>query len=508
MVQSMIAMNQDLRGNVPPFITFLPETASTVVWQILEMLRVEKGGEAQLEDEWQTYHPLISFEQSPGQWCINMTVMIEIDDTQQRHSVLMNAKTLPFSCFIIADQKEICLKSTAIFPPQEPVVTKGSAVNFIRFTTSTEVLETIISAPDGDVFFEARLDDGITYQAPWPYSKRQCLMASIRAGISEFLPPLLYDDEHIIEEEFPPFDHKLKEPFAYKAKGDCKTKVGDLRPQGLFFVATPIGNLDDITIRALNLLHLADRVLCEDTRVTQRLLSHYGMNKKLYHFDEHNQRSMIDKVFTWIQQEELVCLVSDAGTPMINDPGLFLAQQCRKHNLSFGAIPGSCSLIHAYVLCGVSPLEMIFGGFIDQANLEGLLDTGYGLSFFVSPHKVVRYLTMLDELAPRRTLSLAREMTKQFEEVLKGTAAQLLDHFMVSPPRGEMVLIIEKGSEDPLEVKDPKGASCFPWEQSLKDFLEKNSLKDSVEMIIHEYKLSGGRSRKIVYQRALAIKKQ
>jgi 16S rRNA (cytidine1402-2'-O)-methyltransferase len=287
-------------------------------------------------------------------------------------------------------------------------------------------------------------------------------------------------------------------------KNDGRGTRSFFRP-GVYFTATPIGHLDDISLRALKLLQQSTRILCEDTRVTQRLLTHYGIKKKLYRFDEYRERSMMERIGHWVHDEkEIIVVVSDAGTPLINDPGRLLVHYCQANDIYYTALPGACSWINALVLCGIDPIHTIFGGFIDQVNMDDLEDSPYHWVMFVSAHKVQHYLNQIHTLMPKRPLWIAREMTKVFEQTLSGTGEELLSHFHQHPPKGEMVLIV--GGKNP---NDAHGAVTSPhglWEKELETLLEHHSLKDSVDIICHQFGFSKTKNRKIVYDEALKIK--
>jgi 16S rRNA (cytidine1402-2'-O)-methyltransferase len=276
---------------------------------------------------------------------------------------------------------------------------------------------------------------------------------------------------------------------------------------GVYFTATPIGHLDDITVRALKLFHHSTRILCEDTRLTQRLLSHYGMKKKLYRFDEHRQHHMLEQIGHWVKNDqEIIVVVSDAGTPLVSDPGMALVHYCQSHDIYYTALPGPCSWVNALVLCGIQPINTVFGGFIDHVHIADLQDSPHDWVMFVSAHKIEHYLQKIHALIPGRPLWIAREMTKVFEQILHGTAGVLLDHFRTKLPKGEMVLIVR--GKVPGEVSTLPTSSPLLWQDALKKLLDHHSLKDSVDMICHQFAFSQSKSRKIVYDEALKIKGQ
>lgn len=212
----------------------------------------------------------------------------------------------------------------------------------------------------------------------------------------------------------------------------------------LYLVSTPIGNLDDISIRAISILSSCDYILAEDTRNSLKLLNHLKIKKKLIPFHKFNEKKMEDRIIEDLKNGKNICLISDSGTPVICDPGHSLIKRAIEEKILYTAIPGACSLINALVLSGEDPLPFQFIGFLPKKSADQLLNYP-GLSvFFESAKRISKTLQSLDKLDPKRVVIIVREMTKIFEEVLKGTAKELLDHFSKKPAKGEMVVIISK----------------------------------------------------------------
>jgi 16S rRNA (cytidine1402-2'-O)-methyltransferase len=221
----------------------------------------------------------------------------------------------------------------------------------------------------------------------------------------------------------------------------------------LYLIATPIGNLDDFSARAVTTLKNSQLICCEDTRHSSTLLRHYGIEAPLLPYHKFNEKKFLDELLDRLRLGQSVSLISDAGTPCINDPGRILVQACIEHNIPFTAIPGPCSPIVALTLSGFDPEPFQYVGFLPKESDRGLKKILYysGTTIALeSPSRIIDTVTILKTLSPQRKIAVAREMTKLHEEVLRGVPEDLLSHFAKHPPRGEMVLIVGPGSM-PLE---------------------------------------------------------
>jgi len=214
----------------------------------------------------------------------------------------------------------------------------------------------------------------------------------------------------------------------------------------LYLVATPIGNLGDVTLRALETLRSVDRILCEDTRHSGHFLRHHGVSAPLSSYHKFNEAEKEEWIIQELREGKNIALISDAGTPLVADPGERLVRRCKEEGLSVTALPGPAACIVALTLSGFSAERFQFLGFLSKKpaqDIEGLLDYSGTTIFYESPHRIVKSLTLFGELAPARRLCIARELTKTFEEILTGTSQELLTHFQQHPPRGEFVLLVE-----------------------------------------------------------------
>lgn len=210
-------------------------------------------------------------------------------------------------------------------------------------------------------------------------------------------------------------------------------------------ISTPIGNLDDLSKRAIDTLQSCDAILCEDTRRSSILLDRYGIKKQLISYHKFKEKESLERILSELDGGRILGLISDAGTPCINDPGQILVEACRQKGLAVNAIPGPCSLIQALVLSGFDTSRFQFVGFLPkkpEAVLRQALAYPGVTVAFESPERLVETLELIDG---EREIAVAREMTKTFEECRRGKAREILEHFRAHPPRGEIVLVISEG---------------------------------------------------------------
>jgi 16S rRNA (cytidine1402-2'-O)-methyltransferase len=207
---------------------------------------------------------------------------------------------------------------------------------------------------------------------------------------------------------------------------------------------TPIGNLEDITLRVLSALREADVVACEDTRRTRVLLERYGVNARLVSYHEHNERQRAGELVARMRKGEVVALVSDAGMPLVSDPGFVLVQACVGAGLAVEVLPGPSAALAALVASALPADRWQFVGFLPRkrGELEQLLGRDETMVAFESPRRVASSLAILAQLDPERPVALARELTKVHEEVVRGTASELAKRYGGEAPRGEVVLVV------------------------------------------------------------------
>ncbi len=216
----------------------------------------------------------------------------------------------------------------------------------------------------------------------------------------------------------------------------------------LYIVPTPIGNLEDITFRAVRILKDVDFVLAEDTRTTGILLNHYDIVKKMYSHNLNNEHKTIDKLIKQLSVGEKVALVSDAGTPSISDPGFLLVRACIKNGISVETLPGAVAFVPALVNSGLPSDRFCFEGFLPhkkgrQKKLKQLVDEQRSMIFYESPHRLVKALEQFIEyFGENRSASVSRELTKVYEETKRGTLKEVLDYFNEKKVKGEIVIVV------------------------------------------------------------------
>jgi len=216
----------------------------------------------------------------------------------------------------------------------------------------------------------------------------------------------------------------------------------------LYVIPTPIGNLGDITLRAIETLKSVNFILAEDTRTTGILLKHYDIQNTLYPFHQHNEHKTLQKYLDKILESESAAIVTDAGTPGISDPGFLLIRECLKNNIEVECLPGPTALIPALVQSGIPSDQFIFCGFLPHKKgrasiLNALATEKRTLVFYESPHRLLRTLEqMITIFGPDRRAAVSRELTKKFEENVRGTLQELSTHFSSGNIKGEIVIIV------------------------------------------------------------------
>tara|TARA_B100000989_G_scaffold44015_1_gene28025 strand:- start:86 stop:784 length:699 start_codon:yes stop_codon:yes gene_type:complete len=219
--------------------------------------------------------------------------------------------------------------------------------------------------------------------------------------------------------------------------------------KGLWLVPTPIGNLGDITLRALEVLGAVDLILAEDTRTTAKLLKHYGIDTPMRSFHMHNEHKSVPRIVSELTSSGCIALVSDAGSPGVSDPGFLLLRACLAADIHIEALPGATALIPALTLSGLPCDRFVFEGFLPQKKgrqkrLSALAEETRTLVLYESPHRILKTLGQLAELlGENRGATASRELTKKFEETVRGSLKTLIDHFTQNPPKGEFVIVVE-----------------------------------------------------------------
>lgn len=216
----------------------------------------------------------------------------------------------------------------------------------------------------------------------------------------------------------------------------------------LFIVPTPIGNLEDITFRAVRVLKEVDFILAEDTRTSGKLLHHYNINTPMQSHHMHNEHKMVEGIVDRLKAGENLALISDAGTPAISDPGFLLTRACVQNNIEVDCLPGATAFVPALVNSGLPNDKFVFEGFLPvkkgrQTRLALLGEESRTIIFYESPHKLVKTLTQfIDFFGSERPVSVSRELSKMYEETIRGTVGQVLEHYTQNPPKGEIVIVL------------------------------------------------------------------
>jgi len=273
---------------------------------------------------------------------------------------------------------------------------------------------------------------------------------------------------------------------------------------GLYIIATPIGNLQDISPRAAEILRQADIIACEDTRVSKKLFSLLGLplDKKFIKYEDHTEEKQAQNLIDLISAGSAVALISDAGSPLISDPGYKLVRKCREQNVYVTAVPGACAVITALQLSGLPTNRFMFAGFIpnkDKARTDlfnELKNIDTTLIFYETAPRLLKTLEQAEPIFKGREIAVARELTKMYEEVVGGTIAEVMQYFMQNEPRGEFVLMIAPPTEREYQIADVR--------EILQKRLGETSLKTAVKEICAQY----GLNKNEVYNLALELKNE
>ncbi|WP_297690662.1 16S rRNA (cytidine(1402)-2'-O)-methyltransferase [uncultured Eudoraea sp.] len=216
----------------------------------------------------------------------------------------------------------------------------------------------------------------------------------------------------------------------------------------LFIVPTPIGNLEDITFRAIKVLKEVNLILAEDTRTSKKLLQHYNINTPMQSHHMHNEHKTIDGILQKLKSGDQIALISDAGTPAISDPGFLLSRACVEQNIEIECLPGATAFVPALVISGLPNDRFVFEGFLPlkkgrQTRLATLAEESRTMVFYESPHKLLKTISQfVTYFGPQRPISVSRELTKMYEETVRGTTSEVLAHFESIPPKGEFVIVV------------------------------------------------------------------
>ena len=250
----------------------------------------------------------------------------------------------------------------------------------------------------------------------------------------------------------------------------------------LYIVATPIGNLEDITIRAIETLKKVDLIAAEDTRHTLGLLNHFNISKPLISYHRHNEETRVNELIEKLRNGDNIALVSDAGTPGISDPGEEIIKNCINENIKVIPIPGACAMVNALICSGLDTKEFTFLGFLPlnkklrKNKLEEIKNSNKTIILYEAPHKLKNTLEDLQNILDNRKITIAREITKIYEEFIRGTALEILSN--IDNIKGEIVLIIEKNEN--IKLSDEEFFKNMTLEEHYNFYMQKGMLKKDI----------------------------
>jgi len=271
---------------------------------------------------------------------------------------------------------------------------------------------------------------------------------------------------------------------------------------GLYLVSTPIGNMEDITLRALNILKKSDIILCEDTRRSGKLLSYFQIKSKLLPYHKFNEKKVGSKVIDSIKKDKIVSLISDAGTPAVSDPGMILVNKCIEENLNVHPIPGSSAVTSAFSVSGFSDQYLFYGFLTKEENklesvLKNLSNLDYSIIFFIPASKINFYISKFKKYFFGRKIVIAKEMTKIHEKFIRGKV-ESIENF-TEPLKGELTIVLS----EVIKKKNIKKEINESVKIEIKKMLKKYSHKDVVEFVSKKENLP----KKMIYNYCLKLKK-
>ena len=271
---------------------------------------------------------------------------------------------------------------------------------------------------------------------------------------------------------------------------------------GLYIVSTPIGNLDDITLRSLDILKKSDIILCEDTRRSLKLLNHYKIKKKLFPYHKFNEKKELNKIMKYLNEGKILSLISDAGTPLLSDPGKLLVKECIKNQINIYPVPGPSSITASMSVSGFDD-KFIFYGFLPKKEKElnsellNLKDSPFSIIFFIPGVKINYYLNFFKKYFSSREILIAREITKIHETFYRDNVGSI--QLFNSPLKGELTVVISKKNNKTKTLANDSKIKGL----AIK-LLKKNSLKDVVKIISEKEKVN----KRLVYKICLDIKNE
>ncbi|MDU1414517.1 MAG: 16S rRNA (cytidine(1402)-2'-O)-methyltransferase [Clostridium sp.] len=261
----------------------------------------------------------------------------------------------------------------------------------------------------------------------------------------------------------------------------------------LYLVPTPIGNLKDITLRALEVLKKVDIIACEDTRQSLKLLNHFQIKKTLISYHKHNENGKSEDIIEMILEGKSVAVISDAGTPGISDPGAILVKRCVENQIEFEVLPGATAITTALVYSGLNTDRFIFIGFLPRENkdkkkvVESVIDRTETIILYEAPHRIRQTLTFLRNQLGNRNISVCRELTKLHETIIRGTLDEVIELYNEENPRGEYVLVVDGKNEEEILMENRARWQDISIEEHIKSYMESGiEKKEAIKMVAKE----------------------
>lgn len=276
----------------------------------------------------------------------------------------------------------------------------------------------------------------------------------------------------------------------------------------LYLVPTPIGNLKDITLRALEVLESVDIIAAEDTRQTLKLLNHFNIKKTLISYHKHNEQAKSEEIISRLKEGNNIAIVTDAGTPGISDPGAVIASKCIEENIDFDVLPGATAITTALVYSGLDTTRFLFRGFIPRETkdrkilIEEVRDVKESIIFYESPHRLLSTLSLLSETLGNRKIAACRELTKLHEEIIRGDILEVIEHFKEKGIKGEFVLVVQGKQKEEIEEEKKKEWENITIEEHIIKIIEDGiTKKEAIKIVAKER----GLAKSDVYKHSLNI---
>lgn len=265
----------------------------------------------------------------------------------------------------------------------------------------------------------------------------------------------------------------------------------------LYLVPTPIGNLKDITLRALEVLNSVDIIACEDTRQSLKLLNHFNIRKTLISYHKHNENGKSEAITEKLLQGQNVAVISDAGTPGISDPGSVIISKCIDLGIDFEVLPGATAITTALVYSGLDTTKFIFRGFLPRENkerkpiIDELVNRTETLIFYEAPHRILSTLEFLHENLGNRKVALCRELTKLYEDIMRTTLSEAIEYYKSNNGKGEYVIVVEGKSEEEILREASSKWESMSVEDHIKMYIDQGeSKKDAIKKVAKDRNLS------------------